>query len=233
LLITGNCLLITEKLRFFLTRKAIKCHKQRLLFNLVSICGQESASSHLKHKNMIKTSASHSFSAGLVVCLVLLCSFFSFAQEKVPASPPASATAKIGTTDVTVKYSSPAVKGRKVWGELVPYGEVWRTGANEATTITFSKDVTVEGQKLAAGTYALFTVPGDAEWTIVFNKTAKQWGAFKYDQAQDALRVKVKPVAAKSMNERMKIDVQPKGKGAGVVTIMWENLAVPFNVKAS
>jgi hypothetical protein len=182
---------------------------------------------------MIKTSASHSFSAGLVVCLVLLCSFVSFAQEKAPASPPASATAKIGTTDITVKYSSPAVKGRKVWGELVPYGQVWRTGANEATTITFSNDVTVEGQKLTAGTYSLFTVPGDTEWTIVFNKTVKQWGAFKYDQAQDALRVKVKPVAAKAMNERMKIDVQPKGKGAGVVTIMWENVAVPFNVKAS
>lgn len=182
---------------------------------------------------MIKTSVSPYFRAGLVTCLVMLCSLVSFAQEKAPASPPASASAKIGTTDITVKYSSPAVKGRKIWGELVPYGQVWRTGANEATTITFSKDVTVEGQKLAAGTYALFTVPGDKEWTIVFNKTAKQWGAFKYDQAQDALRVKVKPVAAKSMSERMKIDVQPKGKMAGVVTIMWENLAVPFHVKVS
>jgi hypothetical protein len=182
---------------------------------------------------MIKTSANHFLNAGLVVCLVLLCSFVSFAQEKVPASPPASATAKIGNTDVTIKYSSPAVKGRKVWGDLVPYGQVWRTGANEATTITFSKDVSVEGQKLAAGTYALFTVPGENEWTIVFNKTAKQWGAFKYEQAQDALRVKVKPTAAKSMNERMKIEVQPKGQNAGVVTIMWENVAVPFTVKAS
>ena len=182
---------------------------------------------------MIKTSATHSLNAGLVVCLVFLCSFVAFAQEKAPASPPASATAKIGSTDVTIKYSSPAVKGRKIWGDLVPYGQVWRTGANEATTITFSNDVTVEGQKLAAGTYALFTVPSDTEWTIVFNKTAKQWGAFKYDQAQDALRVKVKPTSTKSTNERMKIDVQPKGKNAGVVTIMWENLAVPFTVKAS
>jgi hypothetical protein len=182
---------------------------------------------------MIKTALFPYFKSGLVTCLVFLCSLVSFAQEKAPASPPASANAKIGTTDVTVKYSSPAVKGRKVWGELVPYGQVWRTGANEATTITFSKDVTVEGQKLKAGTYGLFTLPGDKEWTIIFNKTAKQWGAFKYDQAQDALRVKVKPMASKTMNERMKIDVQPKGKAAGVVTIMWENLAVPFNVKAS
>lgn len=201
---------------------------------LVSISGQQFAASGIKkNKHMIKTSITRYFSAGLVACLVMLCSLVSFAQEKAPASPPASASAKIGTTDISVKYSSPAVKGRKVWGELVPYGQVWRTGANEATTITFSKDVTVEGQKLAAGTYSLFTIPGDKEWTIVFNKTAKQWGHFKYDQAQDALRVKVKPVAAKAMNERMKIDVQPKGKMAGVVTIMWENLAVPFNVKVS
>jgi Protein of unknown function (DUF2911) len=182
---------------------------------------------------MIKTSLTQTFKTGLLTCLVLLCAFVAFAQEKAPASPPASANAKIGATDITVKYSSPAVKGRKIWGDLVPYGQVWRTGANEATTITFSKDVTVEGQKLAAGTYSLFTVPGDKEWTVIFNKTAKQWGHFKYDQSQDALRVKVKPVASKSTNERMKIDVQPKGKTAGVVTIMWENLAVPFNVKAS
>jgi Protein of unknown function (DUF2911) len=203
------------------------------LFILVSICGQQFACFDLTNKPMIKTSASHYFKGGLLACLMLLVSLVSFAQEKAPASPPASANAKIGTTDISVKYSSPAVKGRKIWGELVPYGQVWRTGANEATTITFSKDVTVEGQKLKAGTYALFTIPTDKEWTIIFNKTAKQWGAFKYDQGQDALRVKVKPVAAKSMNERMKIDVQPKGKTAGVVTIMWENLAVPFNVKAS
>lgn len=182
---------------------------------------------------MTRKSAFHYIQGGLLACLLLLVSLVSSAQEKAPASPPASANAKIGTTDISVKYSSPAVKGRKIWGELVPYGQVWRTGANEATTITFSKDVTVEGQKLKAGTYALFTIPGDKEWTIIFNKTAKQWGAFKYDEGQDALRVKVKPVAAKSMNERMKIDIQPKGKTAGVVTIMWENLAVPFNVKAS
>jgi hypothetical protein len=173
------------------------------------------------------------FKTSLLVGLVLFCSFVSVAQEttKAPASPPATATAKIGAADVTIKYSSPSVKGRKIWGELVPYGQVWRTGANEATTITFSKDVTIEGQPLKAGTYALFTVPAEKEWTIVFNKTAKQWGAFKYEQAQDALRVKVKPITSVTMNERMKIDVTPKGKNAGVVTIMWENIAVPFTVK--
>jgi hypothetical protein len=154
----------------------------------------------------------------------------TIAQETKP-SPPASATGKIGGVDVQVNYSSPAVKGRKIWGGLVPYGEVWRTGANEATTISFSKDVMVEGQRLPAGTYALFTIPSENEWTVVFNKTAKQWGSFKYDQAQDALRVKVKPVAAKESSERMKIDVSDKGKNTGVVTINWEKLQVPITVK--
>ena len=182
---------------------------------------------------MTNSSVFQLFRTGLLAGLVFLCSFVAAAQEtKAPASPPATATAKIGAADVTIKYSSPSVKGRKVWGELVPYGKVWRTGANEATTITFSKDVTIEGQPLKAGTYALFTVPAEKEWTIVFNKTAKQWGAFKYEEAQDALRVKVKPTTTVTMNERLKIDVTPKGKNAGVVTIMWENIAVPFNVKA-
>lgn len=183
---------------------------------------------------MTNSSVFQLFRTSLMAGLVLLCSFVAVAQEtKAPASPPATATAKIGAADVTIKYSSPSVKGRKVWGELVPYGQVWRTGANEATTITFSKDVTVEGQPLKAGTYALFTIPTEKEWTIVFNKTAKQWGAFKYEQAQDALRVKVKPAKSTAMNERMKIDVTAKGKNAGVVTIMWENVAVPFNVKTT
>ena len=182
---------------------------------------------------MIKVAASDYFKAGLMACLVLLCSFVTTAQEKAPASPPASASAKLGTTDVTIKYSSPSVKGRKIWSELVPYGQVWRTGANDATTITFSKDVTIEGQHLKAGTYSMFTIPTENEWTIVFNKTAKQWGAFKYDQTQDALRVKATPAAAQTMNERLKIDITPKGKNTGVVMIMWENLMVPFTVKTA
>ena len=169
----------------------------------------------------------------IMSCLLFSASAHAQQDKSTRPSPPATATGKIGDATVTINYSSPAVKGRKIWGELVPYGQVWRTGANEATTITFSKDVSIEGQPLKAGTYALFTIPAENEWTIVFNKTAKQWGAFKYDQAQDALRVKVKPTKSTTMNERMKIDVTPKGKNAGVVTIMWENVAVPFNVKTA
>src|SRR5438552_5409542 len=98
-------------------------------------------------------------------------------------------TQTVGLTDVTITYSRPGVKGRQIWGALVPYDQVWRTGANEATTINFSDDVNINGQKLAKGTYALFTIPGKDQWSIVFNSQAEQWGAFTHDKAKDVLTV--------------------------------------------
>ncbi|MCU0382806.1 MAG: DUF2911 domain-containing protein, partial [Cyclobacteriaceae bacterium] len=128
--------------------------------------------------------------------LVLLCALFisasTFAQEK-PASPKETVKGKVGDVNVEVVYSKPSAKGRKVMGDLVPFGEVWRTGANEATTISFDKAVTIEGQKLAAGQYSLFTIPGENEWTIIFNSDPKQWGAYKYKKEKDVLRVTIKP----------------------------------------
>ena len=137
------------------------------------------------------------------------------------------ATGKAAGVTVVVEYGRPSVNGRAIWGALVPYGQVWRTGADEATTISFDKDVAVEGQPLAAGTYALFTIPGEGEWTVIFNKTAQQWGAFKYDAAQDALRVKVKPVAHESVEA---LDFVVEGDA---VVLRWEKLAVPFRIAAA
>lgn len=171
--------------------------------------------------------------AGFVAAVLFLFSVISFAQEKAPASPPASASGKIGKTDVTINYSSPGVKNRTIGKEIAPYGKVWRTGANAATKITFSTDVLLEGKPLAAGTYALFTIPNEKEWVVIINKTAEQWGAFKYEEGQDALRVTVKPVTSKTMNERMKIAIAAKGKNAGTITVLWGNIAVPFNVKST
>ncbi|KAA9327163.1 DUF2911 domain-containing protein [Hymenobacter busanensis] len=158
---------------------------------------------------------------------LLLWSAASQGQDKpAPASPPATATGKVGKANVTVKYSSPAVKGRKIWGELVPYGQVWRAGANEATTFSTDQPLTVEGKALPAGTYSLFAIPTDKQWTIVFNKTANQWGAFKYDEKQDALRVMVTPRKAASMNERLAYEVTGNG-----LVLRWENLEVPVMMK--
>ena len=133
----------------------------------------------------------------------------------------------IDGVEVTLEYGRPNVGDRKIWGGLVPYGKVWRTGADEATTITFSADVTIEGEKLAAGTYGLFTLPGEDEWAVIFNKVAEQWGAFDYDAGQDELRVKAKPRAAEHV-ESMEFEIE----GSSVV-LRWEKLAVGFTVAAA
>jgi hypothetical protein len=138
-------------------------------------------------------------------------------------------TQTVGLTDITVDYSRPAVKGRTIWGGLVPYDKVWRTGANEATRITFSDDVTINGQPLAKGTYSLHTIPGKDSWTIIFNKTANQWGSFTYDQAQDALRVSVKPEKG-SFTEIFRIGFPQVSMDSALMVIRWEHLVVPFTV---
>lgn len=128
---------------------------------------------------------------------------------------------------VTVEFGRPNVKGRKIWGGLVPYGKVWRTGADEATTITFGGDVMIGGDKLAAGTYSLFTIPAADGWTFIFNKVGEQWGAFGYDSGEDALRVKAEPREA-DMEESMSFVVD----GSSIV-LRWEKLAVGFEVAAA
>jgi hypothetical protein len=149
----------------------------------------------------------------------------SIAQQK-PASPQATATGKIGAANVKIVYSQPSARGRQIMGGLVPYGEVWRTGANECTTIEFDKPVKIEGKDLAAGKYALFTLPGENEWTIIINKDVKQWGAFKYKQEDDVLRVPVKPAKTSAPVETFNITV-----GKDDIQLKWENTAVAFKVK--
>jgi hypothetical protein len=145
-------------------------------------------------------------------------------------SPKASVMQTIGTTEVTITYSRPGVKGREIWGGLVPWGKVWRAGANEATTFAVSQDVTVDGQKLPAGTYSLHVIPEKAEWTVIFNKDAKQWGSFKYKEADDALRIRVKPEAGE-MTEWLTFSVTPASPYSGTVTLAWEKLRVSFTVR--
>ena len=144
-------------------------------------------------------------------------------------SPKATVSQTVGLTDVTITYCRPSVKGRVIWGGLVPYDQVWRTGANEATTITFAEDVTVGGTKLPAGTYGLFTIPGKDEWTVIFNKGAKQWGAYEYKQDQDVLRLKVTP-HPDEFRELLTIWFPAVSTESATVAISWEKLTVPFTV---
>lgn len=161
-----------------------------------------------------------------VVAITASVSSLTVAAQDKPASPKAEAAGTVGGAKVKIVYHQPSMRGRKVMGGLVPYGEVWRTGANDATTIEFDKAVKVEGKDLAAGKYALFTIPGENEWTIIFNKDVKQWGAYSYKQADDVLRVTVKPTKTGAPVETFVINV-----GSDQIELKWENTSVPVKIK--
>jgi hypothetical protein len=146
-------------------------------------------------------------------------------------SPNASVTQTVGVTDITIKYSRPGVKGREIWGKVVPYGEVWRTGANENTTIKFSTPVKVEGHELPAGVYGVQTIPTQGDWTLIFSKDADEWGAFSYKPEHDALRVQIKPQPAPELRERMGFDFEDVTDDSARVVLSWEKLRVPFTVE--
>jgi len=136
---------------------------------------------------------------------------------------------RVGITDITINYHRPLVKGRKVWGGLVPYGQVWRAGANENTTIEFSDPVTVEGKPLARGIYGLHMIPTENEWTVIFSKQAAAWGSFTYNQAEDALRVTVKAQTAE-MKEALAYEIDNVTPDSAVILLRWEKVAVPVKV---
>lgn len=168
----------------------------------------------------------------LLITLMLLVATAAFGQQQVRTprpSPKASVTQTVGTTDVTINYSRPGVKGRSIWGSLVPYDKVWRAGANEATVITFSEDVEINGQALKKGSYSFHAIPGQSEWTLIFNSVADQWGSYNYDQAKDALRVKVKPEKA-DFREWMTFEMNDLTTDTAKVALRWENVSVPFTV---
>ncbi|HVG16391.1 MAG TPA: DUF2911 domain-containing protein [Chitinophagaceae bacterium] len=168
-----------------------------------------------------------SFFKTFAITLFIACTSLGAFAQGAAKSPADSATGKFGDATVKIKYSSPSVNGRKIWGGLEPYGKVWRAGANNATTFTVDKNVQVEGKTLPAGKYAFFVIPTEgADWTVIFNKVAEQWGAFKYDQAQDALRVSVKPRKSAALKERLAYSVNPEG-----VVLQWENVELPVAIK--
>jgi tetratricopeptide (TPR) repeat protein len=147
------------------------------------------------------------------------------------ASQRASVSQRIGITDITINYHRPLVNGRKVLGpgSPQPYGQVWRAGANENTTINFTSDVMVEGKALPRGVYGLHMIPGESDWTIIFSKNSTSWGSYTYDQAEDALRVTVKSHPAE-MEEAMRYDIDDVKANEATVTLRWEKVAVPFHV---
>ena len=199
-------------------------------------------------------------SFSLAATLILMATQYAFAQAppavRLPRpSQKATVMQTIGVTDVTITYSRPGVKGRRIWGDpvasqtakgeatlddqnvrpkdapIVPWGHVWRTGANEATQFVITDDVLINGQKLAAGSYSLHTIPTKDEWTVVFNGTANQWGSFNYDPAKDTLRVKVKPQWVNDNQEWLEYSFPEVTPNSAQVLIRWEKAAVPFTVE--
>jgi len=150
---------------------------------------------------------------------------FVNAQNK-PASPAATATGKINGASISINYSSPSVKGRVIWGELVPFNKIWRAGANAATTIESDKDLVVEGQKLPAGKYSFFVIPNEKECVIIFNKVAKMSGTNNYDEKEDQLRVTVKPQIADSSTESLVYNINKNS-----IVLSWEKWNIPISVK--
>ena len=196
-------------------------------------------------------------SVSLFAVLFILCAGVpALAQVETPRpSQKASVMQRVGVTDITITYSRPGVKGRQIWGDplpeqkaqgeatlddqnerpkgapIVPWGHMWRTGANEATQFVVTDDVLINGQKLAAGSYSLHTIPNKTEWTIVFNSTANQWGSFNYDPAKDTLRVKAKPESLPTSQEFLAFTIDPVTDDTAQVNIRWEKVSVPFTIK--
>ena len=166
--------------------------------------------------------------------------FFSshlFAQYQIGLvprqSPDQGVYQKIGYTSIDIRYGSPRVAKREIWGNMAPYNKVWRAGANNATTIEFSEDVTIEGQSLPKGKYAFFVIPKErGKWTLIFNKTAKQWGAFRYKVEEDALRVKVLPNRS-AWQETLQYQIEPIGFEYGRISLLWGDVKLSFEVETA
>jgi len=168
----------------------------------------------------------------LTICLLSTGGIFAQEMRTPRPSPDATVTQIVGVTEITIDYSSPGVKGRKIWGGLVPFGEVWRTGANEVTSITFSDPVKVNGNSLNAGTYGIHMIPGETEWEIIFSKDTEVDGSSVYDPSKDALRIKATPEEHHFM-ERMTFLFTDVTDNSVNVNLIWENLKVSFSIEVA
>jgi len=149
------------------------------------------------------------------------------------ASPPCTLKQRVGLTDVEINYSRPGVKGREIFGSMIPYGKVWRTGANAATKLTFSTDVKLNGHEIPAGSYALVTIPDKDEWTVIINKGSDQWGTYKYDEKNDLVRFKVKPINIGYSLETLTIDVENIKDESADIRLVWDKTKIPLKLEVN
>lgn len=171
--------------------------------------------------------------AGLIISFLFSIGMAQAQIDMPQASPQATLQTKVGLTDVEIVYSRPGLKGRgqKIFGDLIPYGQVWRTGANASTKITFAEEVKVQGETLPAATYALYTIPGENEWTIIFSNNLELWGSMGYKEEEDALRVLVKPISIGYPKETFTIDFSNYTNNSAELTILWDDTMVNIPVE--
>ena len=162
----------------------------------------------------------------IIALLLVFIATTNFAVgQKAKASPRESVTGEINTATISIDYGSPSVKGRKIWGALVPFDKIWRAGANEATTFETNKDLILGGKKLPAGKYSLFIIPNEKKCIVIFNKKAKQWGAYNYDKALDQLRVEVSQKEKSKSTEKLRFLVKDN-----TVALLWDNWEIPLEI---
>lgn len=164
-----------------------------------------------------------------ITLIILFTSAGSFAQQNKPRiSLPDTARGTIGKANIIIAYSKPSVKNREIWGGLVKFDSVWRAGANEATTFETDRNIKIEGKLLPAGKYAFFLIPKEkGKWITIFNKVPKQWGAFKYDQSKDQLRLEIAPERVAGKQEVLMYSITATG-----FSLLWENVVIPIRIKA-
>lgn len=171
------------------------------------------------------------FGAALMAAAISLVVNPAHAQQKMyQLSPAASVSQTVGLTEIAVTYHRPGVKGREIWGSLVPYDKLWRAGANEATTVNFSDDVTIAGKQVKAGMYAFFVIPRQGEWTVILNSQAKQWGAYSYDSTKDVLRFSVKPETSAN-EERLSYSFTDLTGSSVKLVLRWEKILLPITIE--
>ena len=151
---------------------------------------------------------------------------FSFSQKK-RVSPKETTTGEINGVEVSIDYCAPSVKGRKIWGELVPYDKIWRAGANEATTIEFGKDISIQNNKLPAGKYSFFVIPNKEKCTLIFNNDFKQWGSYNYSMDKDQLRIDVSPILNSKSVEKLVYEISDK-----TIYLKWSNWIISFDISS-
>ena len=170
-----------------------------------------------------------------VLTLAILASALPAAGQNIQdlprRSPHATVTQRVGMTDITIDYHRPSVNEREIWGSLVPYEAVWRAGANDNTTITFSDAVTIDGSELDAGTYGLHMLPRQTTWSVIFSNNSTSWGSFFYDETEDALRIEATPRESAGFEEQLRYGFENVTNDSATVALFWEKLSVPFTVQ--